>query len=488
MEKLKHLIGCLKPHEVQLAEQYFKLKTSGKRSESKKLKLFKLILSGKAKTDEHIASQLYEQRTCSAYSHLKKRLHEDILNIMLLSSTNQEEEDRIAEEIKCRKLLIQGKMLISRGVIDDGLLLLKDLSNRADKLEFHDIKLASDDVLRTYSDLRPNLGATRSYDRHINESFNIMRKILYAKQMNYEVRHPNENHTVEVHTYDIPLRPVRQQTDFGSEKLNYWYNKFAMGNSQQNKNFKQAESYANAILENIKQNPKLYSTEEMADIFLEVSNLNFRMERYNQATKYAKGAINYFKNQQNRKLEAMRIVFLSLFRKGEINQSWDLVNKVLNNANTAVDSAQAPIWILQKATLEFIEHHYSDSVKTLQSGYTQLGNKSDWMVGYRLVELLNILELHDYDWLEYKLEAFRKFVHRLHCASKERYTTIYKVFKKYIDVTGYERQYFSEYLNTIDQEQNNQTWDPMGVEIINVIGWFKEKLNSKTIHTPSQVN
>lgn len=480
MEKLKHLIDCLKPHEIQLAEQYFKLKAQGKSVESKKLKLFKLILSGKAKTDEAIASQLYDKKTCSAYSHLKKRVQEDILNLMLLSSNQQDEEDHIAEEIKCRKLLIQAKMLINRGVIDEGLVMLENLSEKAQSLEFHDIKLAAEDVLRTYSDLRTNRNAVRSYDRNINESFNLMRKIFYAKQMNYEVRHPEGHSDDHSHTYRMPFRPVRQETDLGSERLNYWYNKLALGNSQQLDNFEQAEKYANILLNNIKHNPKLYSKNEVSDLFLEVSTMYFNKRQYRQATKYATGAIEYCKNHEERKYRAMRIIFLSLFRNGEIDQSWKIVNEVLDHSQQAGMVDQKPIWLLQKATLEFTKQDFSDSVKTLQTGFNQLSGKSDWMVGYRLMELLNIMELQDYDWLEYKLEAFRKFVYRLHCTSKDRYTAIHKLFKKCLDLHKDTNQLY-ECLKYAEISNEYQQWDPMGAEIINIFGWFKQKFSSSKL-------
>ncbi|MEL7001982.1 MAG: hypothetical protein AAFN93_04510 [Bacteroidota bacterium] len=478
MEKLKHLIGCLKPQEVQLAEQYFKLKSGSKGAESKKLKLFKLILKGKVDCDERAAAQLYEKKSCSAYSHLKKRLHEDILSIILMSS-QQDETDNIAEEIKCRKQLIQGKLLINRGVVNDGLSLLKNVSDRAEEYEFLDIKLAADDVLRTYSDLRSNLMATRSYDKNINESFNLMRKILYAKQLNYEIRHPDERHDTENQSYDLPLRPQREG-EFGSKRLDYWYNKFEFGNSQQKRNFDQAEKYANTLLETVKKNPRLYNKVEIANLFLEVGHLYFREEKYNQAAKYASGAMKYYENQEARRLDAMRVVFLSLFRRGEINQSWDIVNEVLNGAKCLKESIHKPIWVLQKATLEFTEKHYNNSVKTLQSGYNQLNHKSDWAVGYRLLELLNILELQDYDWLEYKLEAFRKFVFRLHSSSRERYCAIHKVFKKYLSNTSGEQR-FLEYLHSFNQNVSSHPWDPMGVEIINIPKWFEGKLKGQSV-------
>jgi hypothetical protein len=151
MEKLIRLIQCLKPGGVQWVDDFYKARYNGTAADNKRLQLFRLLAEDKVHSNEEAARLLYHQKCNSALSHLKKRLEEDILNFLLFDLDDCGASTITKEELKCNKLLLQGKMLIAKGIWEDGISLLKKTSRISEKYEFPDIKLASDDILRTYS-------------------------------------------------------------------------------------------------------------------------------------------------------------------------------------------------------------------------------------------------------------------------------------------------------------------------------------------------
>src|SRR5690606_22663584 len=105
----------------------------------------------------------------------------DILDVMTVSFFTKEPDDIHDEEITCHKFLIQGKILLSRGLSDQGIPMLQKASKIAENYEFSNIKLASYDILRTYCGLRSGLDTYVSYNKRIKETFATYEKLLDAK-------------------------------------------------------------------------------------------------------------------------------------------------------------------------------------------------------------------------------------------------------------------------------------------------------------------
>ena len=95
--------------------------------------------------------------------------------------------DEFNEELNCRKALMQGKILISRGIYDTGISLIKKTSKLAEKYEFPDLKLAAFDILRKYDKTTSGPSRSKYYSQQMDSAFNMFGKILRAKEINYQV-------------------------------------------------------------------------------------------------------------------------------------------------------------------------------------------------------------------------------------------------------------------------------------------------------------
>ena len=149
MKNLTQIIRVLKPGEVRLIRNYYKVDTNGE--ERRRLELFDLIKEGSVSADKEAAMAIYNTKPNSAYSHLKARLRKDILNLLLLQDSSKRYEPEFAQaEFDCRRLFIEGDLLVSRGAYEPGVDALKEAQKLAIKFEFYNELVMIDDVLRSH--------------------------------------------------------------------------------------------------------------------------------------------------------------------------------------------------------------------------------------------------------------------------------------------------------------------------------------------------
>jgi len=134
MERLTGIIRIMRKGEKRLLRHLYAANTNGE--QKLRLKLFNLIEAGKVSTDAEAIMALGEKQSSSAFSHLKTRLREDILNVFLL----QESSKRIpqparAAGLECRKKLAQGYILMLRGAFKEGISVLNSVQLLANKYE-----------------------------------------------------------------------------------------------------------------------------------------------------------------------------------------------------------------------------------------------------------------------------------------------------------------------------------------------------------------
>ena len=108
-----------------------------------------------------------------------------------------------------------------------------------------------------------------------------------------------------------------------------------------------------------------------------------------------------------------------------------------------------------------------------------MGDKSGWLRGYYILEILNRVEIGDYDGLEYRFDAFKKIVYRhsgkLHEEGNARWKIILTILSTLIN-RNYDYQMTidreSENLKLLQQRVGKYFWDPAGNEIIRFDTWL----------------
>ena len=471
MEKLHRLIKSLKPSEVQLIEYFYKAKYNGNAADNKRLQLFKLLAEGKVKNNEEAARLLYHKKCDSALSHLKKRVEEDILNFLLIDFSDCGLSEATREELHCNKMLLQGKMLLAKGIWEEGLSLLKKTSHLSEKYEFPDIKLASDDILRTYSSKN-----YQHYNRHIEKCLRDYQKMLKAKGISLTFDRKFGVHKNEKPAESGFSEQMGEKNQDKSKKVIYW-NKMALLQYYKNEHdFEHAKKYALELLENLRAEPKVFSDFTCAQVHLELAKILIYLKDYLTALLHAESAINLFAYSSVEYVQGLQVCYFANFRSGDISKAEATVEIALKHP--LVNHTLKRTWILLSAALMFVQQRFSVVNRMLYTHHTGK-NDATWEVGSKILEMLNILETEDFDWFEFKIESLRKKVHSLRDNSYERFKIFYRILKTLA-------RYNYDYQETLSIEKQNLdlllgskpslSWDPMGYELINTRDWLLNKV------------
>ncbi|MGL4599572.1 MAG: hypothetical protein ACRCYO_18755, partial [Bacteroidia bacterium] len=149
MENIANLIASLSKPEVKFLRHIYSFSNS--REDKKRIIFLELFLSGK-KTDDEIARELgYASPKSPSYSLLKQRVRTDILNMLLFQEGHESyDHDFEMAQFECRRSLLFGDLLRSRGEYHEADQLLDRASRTAEKFELYGEQVLIDDLQRNH--------------------------------------------------------------------------------------------------------------------------------------------------------------------------------------------------------------------------------------------------------------------------------------------------------------------------------------------------
>ena len=102
-------------------------------------------------------------------------------------------------------------------------------------------------------------------------------------------------------------------------------------------------------------------------------------------------------------LRALEIQFVANMVLGNHSKLEIIMTMVRNHASFKSSSLIGEVWRLREVAVFFVLNNFQDSLKKLRQHTNQLSEKSGWKIGYRILELITLLEMEMYDWFEPRL-------------------------------------------------------------------------------------
>ncbi len=141
-------------------------------------------------------------------------------------------------------------------------------------------------------------------------------------------------------------------------------------------------------------------------------------------------------------------------------------------------SSRFNIWYLFKSNIYFYLKRYRESNQVLITNDQGFGDNILQRTYHLLYEMVNIIELGDFYWFEYKFDSFRKRIQRLQIREADRIRYLYdllNLLKKNMyhlkKVSGEQPE------NPVTARcSTSAAWDPLGFEVINIEEWLLNKL------------
>jgi hypothetical protein len=170
-----------------------------------------------------------------------------------------------------------------------------------------------------------------------------------------------------------------------------------------------------------------------------------------------------------------------LFRGCLLSGNFEKAGEICDRALRYLDdsgSTNGGIWYLFKSAFFFKQGMFKESHQVLISQEQHFSNSLPQKTFAKLFELIDILELGDLQWFEYKAESFRKRMERINIKETDRIKQLYDLLKIAANKAFPDYRFSSDKLSLslAFYDSHPIQWDPLGYEVINLGEWIRSRL------------
>lgn len=454
MESLTRLLHtCTLPEKMQLVE-FAKIKNP---PNSKKLMLMKLFVSYPGLSDAEYAQKIYKKPEGAAYFQLKKRVKDEFEELfLLLKPTCIKKENQL--HIECSELLLKSELILARGIRCEGSKLLEKGLKMAIKHGFHDMVLTIYSTAVRFGICEVlNNSDLPEIELAIKSHLQLLIKKNYKKSER-EPSHRNEH-----------LNTMISQLNYSR---NSWFILDDIHQSIQHKEYKnaliqvnEAESSWNSDLE-----PRTKD-----DLLMAKLSILLAQRKFSAVIEECRAVENTDSFAQDTRINYCLNHWYALFHLNKLNEAGHILRKDLMK----VDSSQHAKWAYFEACLFFKQQNTKAAQRQIHSNQKCLKCTPDYYLGSKMLELMILFDQNDQDWLEYKIENFRKLISRHKCDMSLRIHYAFHLFLKL------QKSLFKpDLLNLIQDpdflmlqnEEDGLEWKPDTFELIRYDNWIFGKV------------
>lgn len=489
MKNLLPIVNSLDGKEKRLIRKFLSIQTNG--MEQKKLQLFDIILDKKVGDDKEACHILYNSEPNSAFSHVKRRLKKDLLNFILLQDAKRKDSPkRVQAEVDCRRMTLQGQLLLQRGIYDEGEKLLNAALDLAETYEMFSEVLSIRNYLRTIFGFRKGLEVFEKYSENMDYALEELGKWLKIRKYYNQIALPNEFQTNKMMgVKDVGEKILADLEKFegkeSSERFTFWYYVSKMHYYNINKNFEKAREFSKEPLKLAQKGSIMSSKTNYAGILKDIIFIHINLGDNEQAVEYSREAVKTFRKGTMNELRAMDYLLFAHLR----NEDYDAATKVVEDAlkhkqiNTGNKLIKAR-WLFFRANLEYLQGDLNAAAKSLSTNDHITSDKSGWNLGYKLLQMMIHIDENDLFLVDYQIKNFNRLLSPKKTETENigRARVISKVIRLFIKHRGDFKETFEvakDEIAVLSEGKDELFWDPMGYEVIRFDEWLKRKRDEK---------
>lgn len=483
MKGLIPLIKVLRPSEKQLLHHH--LSRSSNAEEKLRLRLFKLVDSGKVLTDDEAKLKLKATGGASAYSHLKRRLKSDILNILLLQDSSKRfAQANRAAELDCRKKVAQSHVLLLRGAQVEGMKILESALASADEYELLAERLQIHHLLR-----EKFLGA-RSTDelvelnKKIQDDMQRYQALLNVQEKSFVLASPEFALELKKRANDKKYLELIEELSKLYRKhrlarIGFWYYMAATEYHSARTNFDQVVELGLKFLKLVQTSPAVHSKTNMAGVNQTVGVAYLQLRSFENAQKYLTQASALFPSAGFNRLQSLQFLVQAESALGDFDNALKNTGRALSHPRVDKREQLIPRWLFIKSSVEFLAANPQESFRTLNQDSYLIKQVDSWNVQFRFLEMMQLIEFKDEDWLEFKVNATRKFFtrHKELATPRAKATIdiVSNLLRNGLDFQGLSAKNL-DLLRSSVAEAEGFEWNPIGPEIVRFDKWVVSKI------------
>ena len=485
MVELLSIVNALSPAEAKLVRHFYKLKNYGE--QKKRAELFDIIFNKKITDDKQAAKALGYSNQASAFKNLKVRLKSDVLSILLMQECSSKFSTPYAQAMfSCKRSLMQGEILMSRGIYDEALDMLKKAAKQAKKFELFGEQVLIEDLARNHLALRNKASAFEEISSSIEESYSRLGQLLEVKKKHYEINIPGLLAIDSFDEYRVKGMQIMNELSkvsnmSSSSRVKLFHDLTSLHYFSSIHDFDSALQHATRLLKAVETDTVVMSKSNQAGVNMELANIYLNVGKYEKAIAHASNAVELFKPGMINQLHSYVILFFAHFRNNDMTNASKVIRIALDHrlVKNQERSLMASRLHLLRAGLAFSEGDYELSAAILRENAELVQDKEGWMPGYFLLDSLILLEKEEVDLATFRIEAFRKLLRR-HGLDKKEYriweitSLLRQLVRENCDYTKLVKKQ-NRNINMLTEAKANFYFNPASYEVIRFDQWLLKK-------------
>jgi len=484
MDELISLVKVMRVGEKRMLMHMLARTTNAE--ENLRLRLFKMLDAGH--TDlQTVKKKLATDVSASSFAHLKRRLKEDILSVLLV----KESPKRIAQanraaQFECIKKIAQAYVLIFRGAKQEGAGILQSAKRLAIKYELEGELLSINHISReafySFSDVKKIV----AMNEDLRDNLKIWSDILRSEELSFYITSPQFKQEFEQtekdgfeNTMINELKALYEKSN--TARIGFWYYMAATEFHTTQKNFELVVNLGLSFLRLVERSPAIKSKNNLAGVNQTVGLAQLELRNFSEAKNHLSVAEKHFPSAGFNRLQSLQFLGLAQMADQDYAGIMQTIEKAMMHPRIGAREHFLPQWLYIKACGEFLTSDIDSAFKTLNQNGDLMKQRDDWNIQFRMLEMLILIELKDEEWLEFKLDATRKFLTRYKKLDTPRVRAsielISNLLRRELDYDAISKKN-NETLELCLNEAEGFEWNPAGPEIVRFDSWIKGKISA----------
>lgn len=482
MESLVALIRVLRPSEKRLLLHYYSRDSN---AESKqRLKLFQLINRGQVSSDSDARIKLYGDSSGSAYSHLKRRLKDDILNILLMQDTSKRlAQSNRAAELDCRKKVAQSHLLLLRGAQAEGIKVLKSAIDEADKYELLAERLQINHLLR-----ENYMGGQHSKELiALNEAIRIdldkYSALLQVQERSFVLVSPDFSKSLrrkedDEQNLELISELERSYKTHRLARIGFWYYLASTEYYTAQSDYRKVVQLGQKFLNLVELSPAVRSKNNIAGVNQTLGYAYLMLLEFSKSIEHLGEATKLFPRSGFNRLRGLQLLAKAQIANNDLGSALRTVDAAFAHPKIKALPHLQPHWLFIKASVQFLAGEVKESFKTLNSDGFISKEVDEWNINLRILEMMQLVEFKDEEWLEFKLNSTRRFLTRNKQLQTPRVKLAMEVLsallRNGLDMDGISEKTHQQIIESWEGKEE-LLWKPDSVEMVRFDKWVIDK-------------
>ena len=382
------------------------------------------------------------------------------------------------------KKISQAYVLIFRGAKTEGANILKAARELAVKYELAaelvTINHITREALYSFTDGK-SLAAVNAA---IRDDLQVWGDILRSEELSFYLTFPQlkEELTQDDHA-EFDDRMIEELKHLyekaGTARIGFWYYMAATEHYTQQKQFNRVLDLGLDFLKLVEDSPAIKSKNNIAGVNQTVGFAQMELRQFNEAVKHLSISEKLFPAAGFNRLQCLQFLVQSQIASEAYEEAIITIVKAISHPRIEAREHLKPRWLFIRSSVEFLQGDVNASFKTLNSEGFLMKQQDEWNLQFRMLEMLQLICMKDEEWLEFKLDATRKFLTRHKKLNTPRarafVDVVSNLLRKELDfalVSDKNR----ELLNLCIEESEGYEWDPMSPEIVRFDLWIKKQM------------